>query len=223
MPVEKGFGALGRVGFDEARIRVGQVEAEEVDGLPDPADHRDRLAEVDLGVTRGMDEGNEHLPRSGLLLAHVGLHGGVAARIGVLVPQALVDPLGRVALLGRRRAVRLQNAINDRCERIELGAGWRPGAPVTGRHREGQHLAHGLWIDAEAPCGLALAQALNTAGVANPRIQIHRLHPTHPAADPRAGGYEGDGVLLRRSRLPQPAAPVRDFLSAAYTPFTSTR
>ena len=63
-----------------------------MDGLPDPADHRDRLAEVDLGVTRGMDEGNEHLPRSGLLLADVVLYGGVAARIGVLVTQALVDP-----------------------------------------------------------------------------------------------------------------------------------
>src|SRR4051794_14124976 len=69
MPVQKGFGALGGVGFDKARIGVGQVEAEEVDSLPAPADHRDRLAEVDLGVTRGMDEGNEHLPRSGLLLA----------------------------------------------------------------------------------------------------------------------------------------------------------
>src|SRR5215212_10917417 len=93
MPVEKGFGALGWVGFDEAGIRVGQVEAEEVDGLPDTPDDRDRLAEVDLGVTRGMDEGNEHLPRSGLLLAHIVLHSRVAARIGVLVTQARIDPL----------------------------------------------------------------------------------------------------------------------------------
>ena len=53
-------------------------------------------------------------------------------------------------------------------------------------------------------------------GIANPRVQLHRLHPTHPAADPSAGGYEGDGVLLRRSRLTQPARPVRDFLSAAF-------
>src|SRR3954453_6808705 len=36
-PVEKGLGALGRVGFDKAGIRLGQVKAEEVDGLPDPA------------------------------------------------------------------------------------------------------------------------------------------------------------------------------------------
>src|SRR4051794_6550260 len=57
MPVQKGFGALGQVGFDEAPIRVGQVKAEERDGLPDTCDHRDRLAEVDLGVTRGWTRG----------------------------------------------------------------------------------------------------------------------------------------------------------------------
>src|SRR3954447_14111469 len=50
-------------------------------------------------------------------------HRRLAADIAVLVPQALIDPLGRVALLGRRGAVRLQNAIDDGGERIELGAG----------------------------------------------------------------------------------------------------
>src|SRR3954471_6910977 len=114
-----------------------------------------------------MDEGNEHLPRSGLLLAHIVLHSRVAADIAVLVTQALIDPLGRVALFGRRGAVRLQNAINDRCERIELGAGAWLGAPVTRRHREGQHLAHGLAMKTKAAGRLALAPALNLAGVAN--------------------------------------------------------
>src|SRR4051812_46892751 len=117
-----------------------------------------------------MDEGNEYLPSAGLLLAHIVLHDGVAAHIAVLVPQALIDPLGRVALLGWGRTVRLQNAIDCGRERIELGAGGWLGAPIARRHREGQHLAHGLRIDAEASCGLALAQALNMAGVANPRI-----------------------------------------------------
>src|SRR5829696_6008900 len=115
----------------------------------------------------------------------------------------------------RRGTVRLQHAIDDRRERIELRAGRWLGAPVTRRHREGQHLAHRFRVNAEAPCGLALAQALNLAGVANPRVQFHRLHPTRPAADPRAGKYEGDGVLLRRSQLTHTAGPVRDFLPAA--------
>ena len=75
------------------------------------ADHRHRLAEVDLGVTGRMDKGNEHLLGAGLLLAHIVLHGRVATRIAVLGPQALIDPLGRVTLLGRRGAVRLQNGV----------------------------------------------------------------------------------------------------------------
>src|SRR3954463_6717421 len=37
-----------------------------------------------------------------------------------------------------------------------------------------------LRIDAEAPRRLALAQPLDVAGVANPRVQFHRLHP-HPS------------------------------------------
>ena len=36
MPVEKGLGALGRVGLDKAGIRLGQVKAEEVDGRRTP-------------------------------------------------------------------------------------------------------------------------------------------------------------------------------------------
>jgi hypothetical protein len=102
VPVQESFGALGRVGSDETRIRVGQVEAEEVDGLPHTPDHRNCLTKVDLGMAGRMDEGNEHLLGAGLLLAHVVLHGGVATRKAVLVTQALIDPLGRVALLRRR-------------------------------------------------------------------------------------------------------------------------
>src|ERR1700712_3293526 len=88
---------------------------------------------------------------------------------------------------------------------------------VARRHREAQHLAHSLGINAEASRSLALAQAFNAACVANPRVQIHRLHPTRPAADLKAERYERDGILLRRSRLPHPAGPVRDLLSADLT------
>src|SRR3712207_9062490 len=74
VPVQESLGALGRVGLHESSIRVRQVEAEEVDGLPHALDHRHRLTEVDLGVTGWMDEGNEHLLGAGALLAHIGLH-----------------------------------------------------------------------------------------------------------------------------------------------------
>src|SRR3712207_6974728 len=43
VPVQESLGALGRVGLHESSIRVRQVEAEEVDGLPHALDHRHRL------------------------------------------------------------------------------------------------------------------------------------------------------------------------------------
>jgi hypothetical protein len=79
-----------------------QVEAEEMDLLPDTPDHRHRLAEVDLSVARRMGERHEHLLGAGMPLAQVVLDDRVAARKAVLGPQALVDSLGRMPLLGRR-------------------------------------------------------------------------------------------------------------------------
>ena len=99
--VEESLDPLRRVGLDEAGIRVRQVEAEEVDLLPDTTDHRHRLAEVDLGVAKRMGERHEHLLRAGMPLAQVVLDDRVAARKAVLGPQALEDPLGRMPLLGR--------------------------------------------------------------------------------------------------------------------------
>ena len=102
MAVEEGLDPLGRVGLDEAGIRVRQVEAEEVDLLPDTPDHRHRLAKVRLGVAGRMRERHEHLLGAGMLLAQVVLDDRVAARKAVLGPQALKDPLGRMPLLGWR-------------------------------------------------------------------------------------------------------------------------
>ena len=100
MAVEEGLEPLGRVGLDEARIRVRQVKAEEVDLLSDTPDHRHRLAEVDLGMAGRVGERDENLAPLPPL-ADVVLHGRVAAGKAVLGPQALVDPLGRVPLLRR--------------------------------------------------------------------------------------------------------------------------
>src|SRR3954463_9179168 len=82
-----------------------------------------------------------------------------------------------------------------------------------------------LRIDAEAPRRLALAQPLDVAGVANPRVQFHRLHP-HPSgrpnrpedkatafyAAPAAGppGRLSEGLSLRRLQPePTPPAPLK--------------
>ena len=79
-----------------------------------------------------------------------------------------------------------------------------------------QHLGHRLRIDAEPPRRLALAQPLDMAGVSDPRVQLHRLHP-HPSGRPNwpedtkatdfhaalaghASGRFSEGFSLRRSQ-----------------------
>jgi hypothetical protein len=119
--VAEGLQPLRRVGLDEAGVRVRQVEAEEVDLPLHPADHRHRLPEVGLRVAGRVRQRHEHLPHPGAPLAHVVLHDGVAAGEAVLGAQPLVDPLGRVPLLGRRRAVVVQDPVDDGGERPEPG------------------------------------------------------------------------------------------------------
>ena len=134
MPVEEGLDTLGRVGLDEAGVGVRQVEAEEVEVLAALAgDHCHRLAEVDLRMAGRMDEGDEHLPHPLSPLADIVLHDRVATGKAMLGVEALVIPPGRVPLLGRCGAVRLQDRVDDRGESPELGACGRLGAPVARR------------------------------------------------------------------------------------------
>ena len=102
MAVEKGLDPLGWVRFDEAGIRVRQIETEKMDLLPDTADHRYRLAKISLGVAGRMSERDEDFLAAGVLLAQIVLHDRIAAGKAVLGSQALIDSLGRMPLLGRR-------------------------------------------------------------------------------------------------------------------------
>ena len=52
VPIAKRFRRLGGIGHHEARVRVGQVERDEVDLAFHPANHCQGLAEVGLGLTR---------------------------------------------------------------------------------------------------------------------------------------------------------------------------
>jgi hypothetical protein len=99
--VEESLDPLGRVGLDEAPIRVRQVKAEEVDLLPDAPDHRHRLAKVNLRMAGRVGERDEYLAPPLPPLADVVLHRRVAAGKAVLGAQAFVDPLGGVPLLRR--------------------------------------------------------------------------------------------------------------------------
>jgi maleate cis-trans isomerase len=50
MAIEERFGRLARIRLHKARIRLRQVHAEEVDLLPDAADHADRFAKIHLAM-----------------------------------------------------------------------------------------------------------------------------------------------------------------------------
>ena len=101
VPVQERLRRLARIGLHEAGVRLRQVQAEEVNLLPHPADHRDRLAEVHLSVTRRMRQRHEGLPAPRPAEPHMVLHHRVAAGKAVLVTKALEDPLRRMTLLHR--------------------------------------------------------------------------------------------------------------------------
>lgn len=216
MAIKKGLGPLGRVGFDEAGVRVRQIKAENVDLAPLAADHCHRFAEVDLGMTRRVCQRHEHLQRAGTVLAHIVLHDRVAAGETMFRTEPIKDPLRCVPLLGRCGVIRLYNRINGRGKSVELGTRWRLATPVARRHRMAQHLRHRLRINAKPPRSFPLAHSLNMARMAYPCIQLHWLHP-HPsgrsnrpedkqatefyAAAARQTGRFREGVSLRRLQI----------------------
>ena len=72
-----------------------------MDLAPLAGDHRHRFAEVDLRMAGRMDERHEHLPHPLPPRADVVLHDRLAPGKAMLGSEPLVDPLGRVPLLGR--------------------------------------------------------------------------------------------------------------------------
>ena len=83
----------------EASVAVGQVQDKAVGLLLHSADYDQGLAEVALGMARGMGQRHEHLLATPPMLPHVVLDRGVSPAEPVLVPEPLKDALGRVALL----------------------------------------------------------------------------------------------------------------------------
>ena len=102
-------------------------------------DDHQGLAEVALGVVRGVGQGNEHLPGLAAVLPHVVLDYGVLAAEPILVPHPLEDPLRRVALLPGNDQVRLQDPVNDTgvCLLLSLSKGWDAGAESAGGNPAG--------------------------------------------------------------------------------------
>ena len=99
MPLQERFRCLQRIRFHKAGVRLRQVQAEEVDLLPHPSDHPERLAEIHLGMPGWMRQRNEGLAAPRPAKPDINLHHRVAADKAVLVPKTLVNPLRRMTLL----------------------------------------------------------------------------------------------------------------------------
>ena len=125
MTVAERLGRLCGVGLDEARVAVGKVQHEVVDGLLHSSDDCLGLAEVALGISGRMGQRNVHLPCPAPALAHVVLDYRVPAVKAVLSSQTVVDPLSRVALLLRKTAVILQDQVDHPAVWVQLRSAGR--------------------------------------------------------------------------------------------------
>jgi len=147
-----------------------------------------------------MRQWHEHLAAPALLLPHVIGDDRDAPREPVLIPQPLMDPLGRMALLLQPASVVLQDLVDDRNERIELWTGWRLRSPITRWHRVLQDLCNRLPVDPEHPRRFALAHSLDVTRTAHPVVKLHEIHlPALSlfASGPRCGLLLRDGQIIR--------------------------
>ena len=149
--VAERLGRLRRIGLDEARIAVRQIQGKEVNLPGDPADHRPGFTEVHLGMARRVIEGNEHLAAAQPLAADIVLDDGVAALEAVLIAKTLEDPLRRVTLLAMTMPVLFQYPVDDRDERIQLRTPRRRATAIARRNRKLQHFANRLAVQPKHP------------------------------------------------------------------------
>jgi len=161
---------------------------------PYPADHAERLAKVDLSMTRRMRQRHEHLPHPSLLLADVVGDDRQFAREAMFVAQPLEDPLRRMPLLLQLAPVVLQDLVDDRDERVELRSHRWLRSSVSRRHGMLQNLPDRLAVDVEHSRRFALAHPLDVARPAHPTVQTHGIHLPAFSSLPQAKGAE---ILLR--------------------------
>ena len=138
---------------------------------------------------------------------HLGPDLGRAAGIPVLVTQALEDPLGRVALLGRGVTVRRQDLVDDTQELAQLRLRAGRALAIAGGFGVGQDLLQGLRADPVVPSDRALRRALHQYPAPDLRPHLHvGVHPSPVhSLDPQTRSLwmgssdHGDGQVLQVS------------------------
>jgi transposase len=200
----KRLGALVRERGDVKGVRVRQAHDRECRLHLLPSDLDDRLAEVELRLTRGLGEGNEYLA---VLVAPLrDDRADLAHRRGAaeFVTQALEDPLGRVTLLLRGALVDEEDLVDRREERSQLRARPRGRHLVARGLHVGQHLGQRVGTDLVVPANLALRNLLDEHLVANIRPSFHVLmHPSPVLLASRASlstGLSGVAAFDQRFR-----------------------
>jgi hypothetical protein len=185
MAVKKGFRRLRGIGLHERSIRVRNVHEEHMDLLPHAADHRDRLAEIDLRMSRRRRQRYEGLPGTHLCRADVILHHRIAAGKPVLGRKALENPLRRVTLFRWRRHIRRQNRINHRDQRPQLRLARRLRSHITRRRRKPAHLRNRVPAQTENTRRFTTALTLNKNELLDRGINLHGIHPqpTPPSSE----------------------------------------
>ena len=73
----------------------------------------------------------------------------------------------------------LQDPVDDACEGLQFGPLGRTLSPVPRRDRVGQHLAHGVPVQAKLSGDLPNTLTLHHHRPANPQIYVHSVHPSH--------------------------------------------
>lgn len=77
-------------------------------------------------------------------------HGRIAAVVPALIVQPLEDPLGGVALFGRRPLVLVEDLLEEGLVIRQLRPAHRHRPPVPGRRRARDHLRSGAPVGPEA-------------------------------------------------------------------------
>ena len=175
MAVKEGLRRLPRIGLHEPHephIAMRQDQAEEGDLLAPASDLDDRLAKIDLRMTRWVMQRHEGLSHRLPTGPDIILHDRIPTREPVLVPQPFENPVRRVPLLARhiRICVRLQDRVDDAGEPVQLRTPHRLPTPVARRRRIAQHLLHRPPVDPEPAARLGMAQTLLDNRQTNRRI-----------------------------------------------------
>ena len=171
--LEERLGALAREGDDEDRVGVRQGHDEQGDlgGLAIEMDLG--LAEIDLGLARGMGQRDEDLggpePPGGDRL----LDDGQAALVAVLVAEPLEDPAGGVPLLPGGLLVGLEDLVDDGQEGFELGLGPGDGPAVSGRLGVVEDLLERVPVDVELAADGSFALAVDEDATADLGPVLH--------------------------------------------------